>query len=356
MLAGNVDRLQDAGLETVLIVDDPHRPAAQNEGGPNQQREPELARDLERLLVAGRGAAFRLEQPELLDQLVEPLAVLGQVDAVGRGADDLDARLLQGDRQFQRGLAAELDDDAVGLLLLHDGHHVLERQRLEVQPVGRVVVRADRLRVAVDHDGLDADLAQGHRRMNAAVIELDALADAVGPAAQDDDLAAVRRIRLALALVSRVQVRRGRLELRPARVHHLIDAVDAERLAMPPELQLRHARDGGQVLVAEAVLLRLLQQSLAPAAWPFRATSFDSSSMMSLMLSRNHGSILVREKISCDRHVPPQGLRDVPQLVPAVLAQLVLQLLRRERPVHAPVVQARTGRSPASGSPSASPP
>ena len=53
--------------------------------------------------------------------------------------------------QLERRLAAELDDDALGLLDVDDAEHVLERQRLEVQAVGGVVVGGDRLGVAVDH-------------------------------------------------------------------------------------------------------------------------------------------------------------------------------------------------------------
>ena len=63
--------------------------------------------------------------------------------------------------------------------------HVLERQRLEVQPVGGVVVGRDRLRVAVDHHRVAAGLAHGHRRVHAAVVELDALADPVRAGAED---------------------------------------------------------------------------------------------------------------------------------------------------------------------------
>jgi hypothetical protein len=37
-----------------------------------------------------------------------------------------------------------------------DLQHVLGRQRLEIEPVGGVVVGRDRLRIAVDHDGLVA--------------------------------------------------------------------------------------------------------------------------------------------------------------------------------------------------------
>ena len=61
-----------------------------------------------------------------------------------------------GTRELERRLAAELHDHAVGpLALARYCQHVLERQRLEVQLVRRVVVGGDRLRVAVDHDGLE---------------------------------------------------------------------------------------------------------------------------------------------------------------------------------------------------------
>ena len=99
--------------------------------------------------------------------------------------------------ELQRRLAAELDDDAdelAGLLLgAQDLQHVLGRQRLEIEPVGGVVVGRDGFRVAVDHDRLEAGLAQRKGRVAAAIVELDALADAVRTAAEDDDLLARRR-------------------------------------------------------------------------------------------------------------------------------------------------------------------
>jgi hypothetical protein len=93
--------------------------------------------------------------------------------------------------ELERRLAAELHDDADGLLDARDLEHVLERQRLEVEAVGGVVVGGDGLGVAVDHDGLEAGRAQREARVDAAVVELDALADAVGAAAEDHDLLAV---------------------------------------------------------------------------------------------------------------------------------------------------------------------
>ncbi len=49
---------------------------------------------------------------EPVQQLLEALAVFGQVDGVGRGAQDRHAGVFEGLGELQRGLAAELDDDA----------------------------------------------------------------------------------------------------------------------------------------------------------------------------------------------------------------------------------------------------
>ena len=92
---------------------------------------------------------------------------------------------LQAGGELERRLAAELDDHALGPLDLDDRQHVLERQRLEVQAVGGVVVGRHRLGVAVDHHRVAARLAHGHRGVHAAVVELDALADPVRARAED---------------------------------------------------------------------------------------------------------------------------------------------------------------------------
>src|SRR3546814_3559311 len=77
---------------------------------------------------------------------------------------------------------------------------VLGGQRLEIEAVGGVVVGRDRLRVAVDHDGLVAGVAQGHGRMDAAIVELDALADPVGARSEEhtSELQSLMRISYAV--------------------------------------------------------------------------------------------------------------------------------------------------------------
>ena len=59
--------------------------------------------------------------------------------------------------------------------------------------------------------------------MAAAIIELNSLPDAVRPASKNDDLLPVRRLRLVLVFMCRVEVRRIRFELRGTRVDSLVD-------------------------------------------------------------------------------------------------------------------------------------
>ena len=72
-----------------------------------------------------------------------------------------------------------------------DGEDVLKGEGLEVELVGGVVVGGDGFGVAVDHDGLVAHFAECECGVDAAVVEFDALSDAVGAAAEDHDLLGV---------------------------------------------------------------------------------------------------------------------------------------------------------------------
>ena len=120
------------------------------------------------------------------------------------------------------------------LLGLEHVGHVLGGQRLEVQPVRGVVVRGDRLGVAVDHHRLVAGGPQGERGVHAAVVELDALADPVGARPQDDHPGPGRAAHLVLVLGGRVVVRGVGLELGAAGVDRLEGGHHAAGSAGPP--------------------------------------------------------------------------------------------------------------------------
>ncbi len=175
-------------------------------------------------------------------------------------------------------------------------HHVFVGQRLEVEAVAGVVVGRDGLGIAVDHDRLVAVFAQREGRVAAAVVELDSLPDAVGPAAQDDDLLAVGRRRLVLVFVGRVEVRRVALELGGAGVHALVHRRDAVLLAKLMDLL---GRSAWPFFICSASPRRASEKpmrlSLAQALGVDRLAfpSFACTSEISFSWCRNQGSMLV---------------------------------------------------------------
>ena len=165
-----------------------HASSAKHERRPHHHRVADSCGNLHGLLEAGGHAGFGHRNPHLLHHLAEAVAVFGEVNRVGRRAEDSDTGGGQFAGDIERCLAAELDDNAFGLLFLVDRQHVLDSQRLEVELVGGVVVGGDGLRVAVHHDRLVTGLAQGEGGMDAAVVELDPLTDTVRAAAEHHDL------------------------------------------------------------------------------------------------------------------------------------------------------------------------
>ncbi len=74
--------------------------------------------------------------------------------------------------------------------------------------------------------------------MHAAVVELDALADAVRPAAEDHDLLAFGPLGLVFAFVGRIQIGRERLELGAAGIDGIEYRFDALLFARVSDLGL----------------------------------------------------------------------------------------------------------------------
>ena len=119
-----------------------------------------------------------------------------------------------------------MHDHAQWLFFVDNFEHVFEREWLEIQAVGGVVVGRYRLRVAVDHDGFVTVLAQGQRSVYAAVVKLNALTDAVGAATQNHDFFVGSRLGLTLAtfgFVGRIKVSGIGGELGRAGVHTFVN-------------------------------------------------------------------------------------------------------------------------------------
>ena len=198
-------------------------------------------------------------QPGGGEQRAELPPVLGEVDRLRAGAHHRDARRGERPGQAERGLPAQLHDHPgdrpARLLGVHHLQHVFQRQRLEVQPVRGVVVGRDGLGVAVDHHRLVAGLRQREAGVHAGVVELDALADPVRPAAEDDHLRRGTLRHLGLVVVGRVEVRRARRELGGAGVHRVVHRPHPEAPADLPDDGLGGAAQLGDLRVGKAVLL-----------------------------------------------------------------------------------------------------
>ena len=268
-VAGHHHRLTDVAPEVVEVAHDLHRPSAEHVGGADHQREADLFGELDRLDIAVGDGVFRLLEVEVMDQVLEALAVFGEVDGVGRGAEDRDPGLFERVGELERRLATELDDHpvqgAVLLLLGQDLHHVFEGERLEIEPVRSVVIGRNGLGVAVDHDRLVADVGQAETGVAAAIVELDALADPVGAAAEDDHLLAVGGPGLAFDLahhrdfVGRVHVGRLGLEFGGTGVDPLEHRGHAEVEPCAAHVGLVAAGELAEPGVGEAELLERAQ-------------------------------------------------------------------------------------------------
>ena len=263
---GLVERTVDVLGQLGVVVDDFHAASAEDVTGAHEHRIADVVGGLAGLFERQRGAVARRVHVLAAQHLTEQLAVLGQVDGLRGGAQDRHAGGLESRGQRQRRLAAELDDDALDrthlLLGLIDLQHVLEGERLEVQPVRHVVVGGDGLGVAVDHDRVIV-LAELLHRVHAGVVELDALTDAVRAGAEDDDSLAVALAQLGLVGVAGVVVRRDRVELGGAGVDGLVDraqAVGPAQLANRVLALVTEVAQVGDLQVGQAGELRLLQQ------------------------------------------------------------------------------------------------
>ncbi len=326
-VVGDLHRLAHVALEVALLVHDFHGAAAEHVARPHHQRIADFCGKPQCVGLVARGPVGRLPQAQIVQQFLEAFAVLGHVDHVRAGADDGHAVRLQVARELQRRLPAVLHHHAVGLLLVHDLEHVLQRERLEVEAVGSVVIGRNGLRVAVDHNGLETVLAQRERGVNAAVIELDPLADAVGATPQHHDLLAPGRVRFALFLVGGVQVGGIGCEFRGAGIHALVHRPHLERMAALAHLALGRGKQGGEAPVGKAVALEGEQR---PHVEVFQALPFQFPFLPHQVLDlRQKPGIDVRIALDLlEREAAAEGVGHVPDALRTGVAELGFEHLR----------------------------
>ena len=150
MLVGHADGFLQVGVQLIVVVYNLHCAAADNEGRADNQRISEFFHCGFSLFMGADCAALRGYDVQLVHQFVEFLTVLGQVDILILGSQNVDSAGGQSGRQVQGGLSSELQDDAFRTLLLDDVHDVVRVQRVKIQLVRGIKVCADGLWVVVD--------------------------------------------------------------------------------------------------------------------------------------------------------------------------------------------------------------
>ena len=179
--------------ELLRVGGDAGAGAAEDERGPDDEREADDGRHLERLVHVVREAGLGHREADLGHRLLEAVAVLGGADRLDLGPDELDpepvehAVLGELHREVERRLAAHRREQGVGALPLDDRREHVGLERLDVGAVGEVGIGHDRGGIRVRQDDPVTLLAQHPAGLGARVVELARLADDDRAGADDED-------------------------------------------------------------------------------------------------------------------------------------------------------------------------
>jgi hypothetical protein len=175
------------------IVGDPAARPAQREARPDDDRKPDRVEHAKRFLDRVDDGGLGALQPDPVHRIAELLPVLGLLDRLGVGPDQLDAQpvqravLEQGQSRVQSRLPAHGRKQRVRLLRFDDLRHNLWRDRLDIGRVAQLRIGHDRRRIGVDHDDAVPLLLQRLDRLGAAIVELRRLPDDDRASTDDED-------------------------------------------------------------------------------------------------------------------------------------------------------------------------
>src|SRR6266516_6242476 len=201
-----MNRGRNIAPQISLVINQLHPSAAKNERGPNENWIANAIGDRNRFFHPDSRAVRGLAQTKFIEHDGKELAVFRHLDALRLGAENGNAGRFQSIGEIERRLSAELHDYAFGFFLIVNIEHVLKRKRLKIKFVAGIVIGRNRFRIGVNHDGFETELAQGEGGVDAAIIEFDALANAVGPATENHDFALTAFAALVLASVGGVVI------------------------------------------------------------------------------------------------------------------------------------------------------
>ena len=235
-----------------IIIDHFHAASAQYVRRTHHHRISDSSGDRQRFVHRRRHAGFGHGDLQLFHHLPEQIPILRQINDGGRRSQNLDTVFLQFRSQVQRGLPSELCNHTHRLLFLINTQHVFQCQRLKIQFVRSIIIGGYRLRIAVHDDRFKSQFFQGQRRMDTAVVELDALPDPVGASAQNHDFRFVGADRILVrSVVSGIIICAVR---RPAHMDAFPVFFHSDGDAALPYLILRDLQNPAQIFIRKSVL------------------------------------------------------------------------------------------------------
>ena len=221
------------------------------------------------------------------------------------------------------------------MLDVHHVLHILRRQRLKIQLVRDIKVRAHGLRIVVDDDRLIARFGKSPGSVDGAVVEFDSLPDADGAASQHQhllradgtvraQLAASGFLRLVFPAIYGIVIRGACRELGGTGIHHFVGGSDAVFQAQRFDLSLRHSGQTADHAVRELQTLRLPQKLRGQRPLLQRRFHFHQNIQLVDKPLVHHGDLVDRLIIQPF----PQGFRNHPDPLVVHLFQALLQILR----------------------------
>ena len=187
VLAGDLSSLLKVCGKILLRVDSVHGSSRENVGWANEDWVGDQVGELPRLLEAGEFLPGWLINTDSVEHAGELVSVLGVVNHLWRGAENLDVEAVERQSDVVWSLSTHGNQNTAGRLKLVDILDGLEVDVLEVEAVSLVIIGGDSLWVVVDHDSLVSVLTESADGADRAPIELDRGTDTVDTRAKNHD-------------------------------------------------------------------------------------------------------------------------------------------------------------------------
>jgi len=104
------------------------------------------------ILHRSQCAPFRLIHPNTVQHGRKFITILGIVNALGTGTEDIYILRIQTESQVIGNLTTGGYDNSVRILQFEDIHHTLEGKFVKVKTIAHIIVGRNRFGVIVDHD------------------------------------------------------------------------------------------------------------------------------------------------------------------------------------------------------------